>query len=110
MNYYLGHFRSAEQALKVACRLEPNDERLWSLLGEVTESLAGQHLEQVDEISHGSVIREEKDRTPTEDTSKTLVDEATRLFATAAECHSIALSLQAASPILPYTTIPLCFE
>lgn len=57
-----------------------------------------------------SQLRVETEKTPTEATSQTLLDEATRMYKRAAECHSIALALQATSPILPFTTIPLCFE
>jgi len=57
-----------------------------------------------------STFREEKERTPDEASRTSLLDEAARMFRRAAECQAIALSLQASSPIVPYSTIPLCFE
>ena len=36
--------------------------------------------------------------------------EAAKLYEMAAECHAIALSVQASAPIVPFSTIPLAFE
>ena len=109
--FQLGFFRLAEQSLKIAVRTDPNNEKLWTLLGEVKEAIATEILTMADDMSHQEVmLREEAERTPTEATNRTLVDEATRMFSRASECQAIALSLQASSPILPFTTVPMCFE
>ena len=108
VNHYLGFERLAEQSLKGAVRIDPNNEELWSLLGEVKEAIANETLSQMDDSY--SKFREETERTPTEATSVTILEEATRMFKRASECQAIALALQKSSPILPFTTIPLCFE
>jgi tetratricopeptide (TPR) repeat protein len=111
VNHLLGFDRLAEQSLKVAVRIDPHNEEIWSLLGEIKEGIASDLLEQTaEEMDQPAFRKEETERTPTDATSKTLLDEATRMFRRASECHAIALSLQASSPILPFTTISLCFE
>ena len=46
--YQLGYTRLAEQTLKIAVRIDPVSEDLWSLLGLVTEALAQDFLTQGD--------------------------------------------------------------
>jgi tetratricopeptide (TPR) repeat protein len=114
----LGYHRLSEQALKVALRIDPTNEEVWSLLGEVKEAIARETLlARSREEEDGTVgqqqqqrFREETEKTPTDATRQSLLDEATRMFKRSAECHAIALSLQSSSPILPYSTIPLCLE
>lgn len=108
VNHRLGFERLAEQSLKGAVRIDPNNEELWSLLGEVKEAIAKETLCQMDDSY--SKFRDETEKTPTEATSVTILEEATRMFTRASECQAIALSLHKSSPILPFTTIPLCFE
>jgi hypothetical protein len=48
--------------------------------------------------------------TPTLETHNRLREEATKLFAHSAKCQSIALTMHATSPILPFSTIPITFE
>ena len=110
--FALGFDRLAEQSLKVAVRIDPNNEALWTLLGEVKESIARATAEAADELLKGAaVVREDAElRSPTETSRSSLADEACRMFRRASECHSIALGLEASSPILPFTTAPLCFE
>merc|ERR1719361_3150448 len=46
--YQLGYNRLAEQTLKIAVRIDPVSEDLWSLLGLVTEALAQDYISQGD--------------------------------------------------------------
>ena len=112
--YHLLGFQSlAEQSLKQAVRIDPQNECMWSLLGDVQEAVAAELLTRVDEMSGVSAlasIPEETEKTPTELTAQSMVDEAGRMFTRAAECHAIALALHATSPILPFTTVPMSFE
>ena len=108
--HLLGFQCLAEQSLKMAVRIDPNNECMWSLLGDVKETMAADALAQMDESLHPARIPEETEKTPTEMTQQSLLDEASRMFNRAGECHSIALSLHGSSPILPFTTVPMCFE
>ncbi len=110
VNHLLGQHRSAEQSVNVAVRIDPTNEKLWTLLGEVKEAIGRDNLAMLEEMTSPSALKEEKERTPTEATEASVLDEATRMFRRASECQAIALSMQASSPILPFTTIPLCFE
>jgi hypothetical protein len=44
--YHLGYNRLAEHTLKIAVRVDPVSEDLWSLLGLVTEALAHEYVTQ----------------------------------------------------------------
>ncbi len=55
-------------------------------------------------------LKEESEFTPTEEIMAGFNCEATKLYSVAGECHSIALSLQYSSPIVPYSSIPLAFD
>lgn len=52
----------------------------------------------------------ESEFTPTEETVAGFNIEAAKLYEMAAECHSIALSVQSSAPVVPFSTIPLSFE
>ena len=108
VNHQLGFARLAEQSLKLAVRIDPNNEELWAVLGDVMASLAAETLRKVEEDNTRCL--EENERTPTEATSTSIIDEAKRMYRRSAECHSVALALQRTCPVLPFTTIPLCFE
>ena len=141
--YQLGYNRLAEQTLKIAVRIDPVSDDLWSLLGLVTEALAQDYISQgnipVETSSNKSIdlsdndthnsdqemdddneassahllpdcLRVESEFTPTEETVAGFNAEAAKLFEMAAECQSIALSVQMSSPIVPFSTIPLAFE
>jgi len=140
--YNLGYNRLAEHTLKIAVRVDPVSEDLWSLLGLVTEALAHEYVTQghlpIHEPSlskNGSQSDEtetysdqefdefreiptfqpdymkiESEFTPTEETVAGFNKEAAKLYEMAAECHAIALSVQASAPIVPFSTIPLAFE
>ena len=141
--YQLGYNRLAEQTLKIAVRIDPVSEDLWSLLGLVTEALAQDYISQgdipietpsnksldlSDSDTHNSdqemdeynevpnlqfqpdFLKVESEFTPTEETVAGFNAEAAKLFEMAAECQSIALSVQMSSPIVPFSTIPLAFE
>merc|ERR1719510_152010 len=45
--YQLGYNRLAEHTLKIAVRIDPVSEDLWSLLGLVTEALAHEYIDQI---------------------------------------------------------------
>ena len=45
--YQLGYYRLAEHTLKIAVRVDPVSEGLWSLLGLVTEALAHEYIDQI---------------------------------------------------------------
>ena len=111
VNHLLGFDRLAEQSLKSAVRIDPHNDRIWSLLGEVKEAIASEMLARREEaLELPLLLKEETERTPTDATTQTLLEEAARIYRRASECQAIALSLQASSPILPFTTIPMCFE
>lgn len=52
----------------------------------------------------------EDESTPTTETVGSFANEAAKMFTKAAECQSVALSIENSSPILPFTTISLAFE
>eukprot|EP00095_Tigriopus_kingsejongensis_P000698 maker-scaffold58_size443543-snap-gene-2.14 protein:Tk00698 transcript:maker-scaffold58_size443543-snap-gene-2.14-mRNA-1 annotation:"tetratricopeptide repeat protein 7b" len=106
--HILGFHQLAEQSLKTAVRIDPSNEFMWELLGDVQEFIAKDTMSQIEHFERR--ILEETERTPTEVTHQTLLGEASRIFQKASECHAIALSLHKTSPILPFTTVPLCFE
>lgn len=108
--HILGFHRLAEQSLKVAVRIDPSNEYMWELLGDVQEFIAQDTLHNVQNALEPERVLEETEKTPTEITQQTLLDEASRIFGNASECHAIALSLHGTSPVLPFTTVPLCFE
>lgn len=155
--YQLGFNRLSEQTLKMAVRIDPYGEQLWSLLGQVTEALARDVLAQstqsnlvlgsqgaphvqADEdeeqqeyeyLSNGGggdscydratndyflhddetlILKEESEISPTQETMAGFNHEAAKLYESAAECHAIALSVQATSPLLPFSSVPLAFE
>eukprot|EP00096_Caligus_rogercresseyi_P009540 TRINITY_DN3245_c0_g1_i2.p1 TRINITY_DN3245_c0_g1~~TRINITY_DN3245_c0_g1_i2.p1 ORF type:complete len:911 (+),score=237.41 TRINITY_DN3245_c0_g1_i2:189-2921(+) len=106
-----GFHRLAEQTLKTGLRLDPNNESLWRLTGEVTEAIAMEIMQSYEEEPHDTVhIKEESEITPSEESRNFLLEEAKKLFSRSSNCHAISLSVQASSPILPFTTIPLVFE
>jgi len=141
--YHLGYNRLAEHTLKIAVRVDPVSEDLWSLLGLVTEALAHEYVTQghlpihepnlskngsqsdenetYSDQEFDNEFREiptfqpdymkiESEFTPTEETVAGFNKEAAKLYEMAAECHAIALSVQASAPIVPFSTIPLAFE
>ena len=143
--YQLAYNRLAEHTLKIAVRIDPVSEEIWSLLGLVTEALALEYTHQglvpLESRSSrsGSVTSEdnegysddemiqtyrqqgptlqqpdftkvESESTPTEETVEGFNKEAAKLYAMAAECHSIALSVQSSAPIVPFSSIPLTLE
>jgi tetratricopeptide (TPR) repeat protein len=55
--YQLGYNRLAEQTLKIAVRIDPASEDLWSLLGQVTEALASDFLCQGNQPLESSLSR-----------------------------------------------------
>lgn len=133
--YQLGYNRLAEQTLKIAVRIDPVSEDLWSLLGLVLEALAEDYiiqgnipLERSSLSRNGSqsdndsedqeefqeaptfqpeFMKVESELTPTEETVVGFNNEGAKLYEMAAECHSIALSVQSSSPIVPFSVIPL---
>ena len=103
VNHLLGQHRSAEQSLKVAVRIDPTNEVLWTLLGEkkiqtfhgqtdvdtshvccilgeVKESIGRESLTLLEDMSSPMALKEEKERTPTEATEVSVLEEATRMF------------------------------
>ncbi|XP_040570041.1 tetratricopeptide repeat protein 7B [Lepeophtheirus salmonis] len=106
-----GYHRLAEQTLKTGLRLDPNNESLWRLTGEVTEAIALEIMESYEDEPNDTVhIKEESESTPSEESRNFLLEEAKKLFSRSSNCHAISLSVQTSSPILPFTTIPLVFE
>ena len=59
---------------------------------------------------HSPVYEDEAISSPTVESKMRLHDEATKQFAHSAKCQAIALAMQATSPILPFSTIPITFE
>ena len=141
--YQLAYNRLAEHTLKIAVRIDPVSEDIWSLLGLVTEALALEYTHQglvpldsrssrsgsltSEEMTEGysddemnvksgaslqqsDFTKVESESTPTEETVEGFNKEAAKLYAMAAECHSIALSVQSSTPIVPFASIPLTFE
>ena len=141
--YQLAYNRLAEHTLKIAVRIDPVSEDIWSLLGLVTEALASEYTQQgfiplEPRLSRSGSTREDNDGysdeenmlfkttsptfqtsdfskveselTPTEETVEGFNKEAAKLYEMAAECHSIALSVQSSAPIVPFSSIPLAFE
>lgn len=108
--YTLGFNRLSEQALKIAVKIDPSNDEIWTLLGEVEEAIAKEILVMADDLCEPSRPLDEDEKTPTEATGQSLFDESTRLFQRSAECQAIALKLISSSPILPFTSIPFCFD
>jgi len=57
VNHGLGHHRTAEQALKVAARIEPNDENVWALLGSVKEAIGKDSPAVIEELARPDAIK-----------------------------------------------------
>ena len=77
-----------------------------------TETYSDQEFDEFREIPtfQPDYMKIESEFTPTEETVAGFNKEAAKLYEMAAECHAIALSVQASAPIVPFSTIPLAFE
>ena len=85
----LGSPRLAELALRAAIRLDPHSHVSWFNLGLVMEVISGIAFMIVTTNNFQTIENESE---------------------TAANCFATAQAIEASSPILPFSTIPLAFE
>ena len=90
---YLGSPRLAEQTLRAAIKLDPHSHVSWVNLGTVLEVRKPCYFYTLQLTLDFYILQ-------------TIPEEC----GTASNCFATAQSIQASSPILPFSSIPLCFE
>ena len=95
MQHYFGSHRLAEKTLQDALRLDPYDHHTWYVL--ITEHVTSfHHSFQTWSLCYRYKLGK--------------VLEALGECSEAGDCMATALEIEAISPILPYSVIPVCFE